>query len=119
MDEVTGIGALGPAARGLKSSSGKTLMAYGMVMFLALKKSALFSQYRRPEETPVLVSQYSVMLSRRSSRVRAPSRWPCMACSTSPGWPVPSPWSSMNAARSAGESARPYSVCGRIAMICA
>jgi len=26
-------------------------------MFLALKKSALFSQYRRAEEIPVLVSQ--------------------------------------------------------------
>jgi len=46
-------------------------MANGIVMFLASKKSALFSQYRRAEETPVLVSQYSVMLSRRSSRVRA------------------------------------------------
>ena len=46
-------------------------MAYGIEMFLALKKSALFSQYSRAAETPVFVSQYSVMLSRRSSRVRA------------------------------------------------
>ena len=32
-------------------------MANGMVMFLASKKSALFSQYSRAEETPVFVSQ--------------------------------------------------------------
>ena len=32
-------------------------MANGMVMGLASKKSALFSQYRRAEETPVFVSQ--------------------------------------------------------------
>ena len=37
-------------------------MAYGMVMGLASKKPALFSQYRRAAEIPVLVSQYSVML---------------------------------------------------------
>ena len=36
----------------LLSSSGKTLMANGIEMFLASKKSALFSQYRRPEESP-------------------------------------------------------------------
>jgi hypothetical protein len=59
------------------------------------------------------------MLSRMSSRVRSLARFPCRACSTSPGWPVPSPWSSMNAARSTGESASPYSVCGRVVMICA
>ncbi len=89
-------------------------------MGLASKKSAaLFSQYRRAAEIAVLVSQYSVMLSRTSSRVRALSRVPCRACSTSPGWPVPSPWSSMNAARSAGESASPYSVCGRVVMMSA
>ena len=34
-----------------------------------------------------------------------------------PGWPVPSPWSIANAARSIGESARPYMVCGRVDMI--
>ena len=39
-------------------------MANGIEMFLASKKSALFSQYRQPEETPVFVSQYNVMLSR-------------------------------------------------------
>ena len=49
-------------------------MANGIVMGLASKKSALFSQYRRAADTPVLVSQYSVMLSRMSSRVRALSR---------------------------------------------
>ena len=32
-------------------------MAKGIVMFLASKKSALFSQYRRAAETPVFVSQ--------------------------------------------------------------
>jgi len=31
-------------------------MANGIEMFLALKKSALFSQYRRAEEIPVFVS---------------------------------------------------------------
>src|SRR5690349_12400451 len=35
-----------------------------MEMFLALKKPPLYSQYRRDAETPVFVSQYSVMLSR-------------------------------------------------------
>src|SRR6478609_5998662 len=94
-------------------------MAYGIVMGLASKKSALFSQYRRAAEIPVLVSQYSVTLSRMSSRVRALCSCPLRAFSTSPGWPVPSPWSSMNAARSTGESASPYRVCGRVAMICA
>ena len=39
------------------SSSGNTLMAKGIEMSLASKKSALFSQYRRAAETPVLVSQ--------------------------------------------------------------
>jgi hypothetical protein len=48
-------------------------------------------------------------------RPRRPSR----TCLTRPGWPVPSPWSSANAARSIGESASPYSVCGRVDMICA
>jgi hypothetical protein len=32
-------------------------MANGIVMGLASKKSAWFSQYRRAEETPVFVSQ--------------------------------------------------------------
>jgi hypothetical protein len=87
-------------------------------MSLASKKDALFSQYRRAAEIPVLVSQYSVMLSRMSSRVRAPVSSPVRILPSSPGWPLPSPWSSMNAARSMGESARPYSVCGRVVMIC-
>jgi hypothetical protein len=62
-------------------------MAKGMVMSLASKKSALFSRYSRAEEIPVFVSQYSVMLSRRSSRVRALCRCPWRTFSTSPGWP--------------------------------
>jgi len=33
-------------------------MANGIVMRLAPKKLALFSQYRRAADTPVLVSQY-------------------------------------------------------------
>jgi len=49
-------------------------MAYGMVMGLASKKAALFSQYSRAAEIPVLVSQYGVMLSSRSSRVSGLSR---------------------------------------------
>ena len=52
-------------------------MANGIVIGLASKKTAPFSQYRQAEETPVFVSQYSVMLSRRSSRVRAMSSVPC------------------------------------------
>jgi hypothetical protein len=32
-------------------------MAKGMEMFLALKKSALFYQYRRAEDIPVFVNQ--------------------------------------------------------------
>src|SRR5215468_461134 len=41
---------------------------------LGAKKASLFSQYRRADETLVFVNQYSVMLSRMSSRVR-PSDW--------------------------------------------
>jgi hypothetical protein len=92
-------------------------MANGMVMALTSKKPALFSQYSRAAETPVLVDQYRVMLSRRSSRVRSPWSVPSRTWVTRPGCPVPSPWSSMNAARSTGESASPYSVCGRVPMI--
>jgi hypothetical protein len=36
---------------------GKTLTAAGTVTPLTLKNPALFSQYSRAEETPVLVSQ--------------------------------------------------------------
>ena len=51
-------------------------MANGIVMGLASKKPALFSQYSRAAEIPVLVSQYSVMFSRRSSRVDDRARPP-------------------------------------------
>jgi len=44
-------------------------MANGMEMFLASKKSAVFSQYRRPEETPVFVSQYKSAVQ-RADRIR-------------------------------------------------
>ena len=60
-------------------------MAYGIVMGLASKKSALFSQYRRAAETPVFVSQYSVMLSRMSSRVRALCRCSAQGLFDEPG----------------------------------
>ena len=43
----------------------------GIFTPLTEKKGSLFSQYSRAEETPVLVSQNSVMLSRMSSRVRS------------------------------------------------
>jgi hypothetical protein len=48
VDEVVGVGAFGPAAGAWYSSSGNTLMAKGMVMALASKKSAVVSQERRP-----------------------------------------------------------------------
>ena len=60
-------------------------MAYGIVMGLASKKSALFSQYRRAAEIPVFVSQYSVMLSRMSSRVRALCSCPLQGLFHEPG----------------------------------
>jgi hypothetical protein len=63
VDEVVRVGALGPAAGAWYSSSGNTLMANATVMALAPKKPAVFSQYSRAAETPVLVGQYSVMLS--------------------------------------------------------
>jgi hypothetical protein len=44
MDGVLGVGRSAQLRRAWYSSSGKTLMAKGMVMFLASKKSALFSQ---------------------------------------------------------------------------
>jgi hypothetical protein len=50
-DEVVGVGAFGPAAGGLVQLVGNTLMAKGMVMALASKKSAVFSQERRAAET--------------------------------------------------------------------
>src|ERR1700761_2034464 len=117
VDEVGGVGAFGPAARGLVQLVGEDADAKGSVMFLASKNWALFSQYRRAAETPVLVSQYRVMLSSTSSRVSAPGSSPSTTLASSPGCPLPSPWSSMNAARSTGESARPYRVCGRVVMI--
>ena len=79
---------------------------------LASKKSSVFSQYSRPEETPVFVSQVSVMLSRTSSRVRLPTGSPSKALAMS-SWLCAS-WSSIQAARATGESASPYSVCGRV-----
>ena len=82
-------------------------MANGMVMGLASKKSALFSQYRRAEEIPVFVNQYSVMLSRRSDP--GSRRRPGVPAGSAP--PVRAgrcrpPWSSMNAAQVGEGSAR-------------
>jgi hypothetical protein len=57
-----------------KISSGKTLTATGTVTFLDVGEAAVwYSQYSFEDETPVFVSQNSVMLSRMSSRVRPPS----------------------------------------------
>src|SRR3954449_5304285 len=53
-------------------SPGKTLTATGRDTPFALKKPPLYSQYSREADTPVHVSQYSVMLSRISSRVSSP-----------------------------------------------
>src|SRR6266852_5567052 len=54
------------------------------------------------------------MLSRMSSRVKAPKDSPSRIRPMIPGWPLPSPWSIANAARSMGESASPYIGCGRV-----
>src|SRR5215212_6458212 len=100
-------------------SLGKTLTATGMETPLVLKNPPLYSQYRRDAETPVFVSQYSVMLSRISSRVSSPVelvvRFRAEA-TVAAGWPSASLWSRSQAARPTGESAMPYKVCGRAAM---
>jgi len=119
MDEVAGIRAFGPAARGLIELVGEDADGERDGDGLGVEEVSLVLPVQTSRGDPVFVSQYSVMLSRRSSRVRGLSRVSCRTRATSPGWPVPSPWSSMNAARSAGESASPYSVCGRVVMICA
>jgi hypothetical protein len=67
----------------------------------------------------VFVSQYSVMLSRISSRVSSPVALVVRlsaATTAAAGWPSASLWSSSHAARPTGESAMPYRVCGRDAM---
>src|SRR4051795_6280212 len=100
-------------------SLGKTLTATGMETPLALKKPPLYSQYRRDAETPVFVSQYSVMLSRISSRVSSPVSLVVRLraeTTAAAGWPSASLWSSSQAAKPTGESAMPYNVCGRAAM---
>jgi hypothetical protein len=51
MDEVVGIRAFRPALRGLIELVGEDADGNGIEMFLALKKPALFSQYRRAAET--------------------------------------------------------------------
>src|SRR6266545_7513339 len=97
-------------------SPGKTVTATGMDTPLALKKPPLYSQYRRDADTPVFVSQYSVMLSRISSRVSSPValvvRFRAEATAAA-GWPSASLWSRSQAPRPTGESAIPYNVCGR------
>ena len=119
VDEVMGVGALGPALRGLVELVGEDADGERDRDGLGVEEVRLILPVQGAAGTPVFVSQYIVMLSRMSSRVRALSRVLARTRSTSPGGPVPSPWSSMNAARSAGESTSPYSVCGRVAMICA
>src|SRR5215217_8137530 len=100
-------------------SLGKTLTATGMETPFALKNPPLYSQYRRDEETPVFVSQYSVMLSRISSRVSSPVALVVRVradVTAAAGCASASLWSSSQAARPTGESAMPYKVCGRTAM---
>ena len=48
---------LGPAARRLIDLSGKALTATGMVTLRTSKKPPLYCQYRRAEDTAVLVNQ--------------------------------------------------------------
>src|SRR5919107_1802648 len=97
-------------------SPGKTVTATGMETPLALKKPPLYSQYRRDAETPVFVTQYSVMLSRISSRVSSPValavRFRAEATEAA-GWASASLWSRSHEASPTGESAIPYKVCGR------
>src|SRR5215203_7069713 len=97
-------------------SPGKTLTATGMETPLALKKPPLYSQYRRDADTPVFVSQYSVMLSRISSRVSSPDALVVRVraeATAAAGWPSASLWSRSHDASPTGESAMPYNVCGR------
>ncbi len=55
--------------------------------------------------------------------MRSPAGCPWLVCPSTAevtgaaGWPQPSPWSSSQAAMPTGESARPYSVCGRVPII--
>ena len=69
----------------------------------------MLSQYSRAAEAPVPGSQYSIRLSSRSSRLST--------ASSGPGWSVQDQnFSTIQAARKAGESTRPYpTVCGRVA----
>src|SRR3954467_11609453 len=91
-------------------SLGKTLTATGIETPFVLKKPPLYSQYRRDAETPVFVSQYSVMLSRISSRVSSPDALVarCSAeVTAAAGCPSASLWSRSQAASPTGESAMP------------
>ena len=69
----------------------------------------MLSQYSRAAEAPVPGSQYSIRLSSRSSRLSTASR--------EPSWSVQDQnFSTIQAARKAGESTSPYpTVCGRVA----
>src|SRR3712207_8178580 len=90
-------------------SPGKTVTATGILTPLALKKPPLYSQYRRDAETPVFVSQYSVMLSRISSRVSSPVALVVRfkaAATVAAGWPSASLWSRSQAARPDRKSTR-------------
>ena len=105
VDEV-GVRALGPATRRLIALAGD-LIAAGTEISVVLCAAALlglppaFSQYSRPAEVPVLVSQYSVMSSSTCSFVGDLS-----ASVLSVQWVKP-PCTSIRAARPAGESAMP------------
>ena len=119
VDEVAGIRALGPAPRGLvelvgEDADGKrdgdVLGVEEVRLVLPVEAGRGNPGVRQPVQRDVVEDVVSRQGALQGS---------LKGLSTSPGWPVPSPWSSMNAARSAGESASPYSVCGRVAMICA
>jgi hypothetical protein len=119
VDEVVWIRALGPAPWGLIELVGKDadgernrdgLGVEEVRLVLPVETSRGNPRVRQPVERDVVED---VVSGQGALQVSLKGLF------TSPGWPVPSPWSSMNAARSAGESASPYSVCGRVPMICA
>jgi hypothetical protein len=80
-------------------------MAYGIVMGLASKKSALFSQYRRAEED--VVSGEGAWQASLKGLFHEPGLAGAVAVVQHERGEV------------GGESASPYSVCGRVVMICA
>src|SRR3954471_14962279 len=85
--DKVGVRLLGPAPRDPVDLVGEGADADRDLDALDRDGGSLLSQYSRAEDTPVLVSQKSVMLSRRSSRVRSLglSRRSSRTCWTRPG----------------------------------